>query len=353
MLSLISKKEAGFKQSFLSWALTVGLLAGVYFLLQSMSVPTAVAEKQEMLEFLPLDIVNIQAFKKMDTASEPEPRVQTIEAEVANSNSVPKIEVENDLMKLFESSVSKEMIKPDLPVSRQDVDAAIPEIEMNIQQSRLSTEFSPTNSFSKESYQIPRFEKNQSGNVSDINVEIGQTSELKISNTGKVVQTKPRTTIDSKKPVSPDVEVPIKNASQLGDDYENLSPIYKELIEWMKKNPRDLSSVTKRFMGYRKGDLTSGDEIKLSGRFFELFLICHEKQFEVRICLVERDQATLLIDKGFRKQSNYFRVGNASRDPKNHIFSYGTSQESASDQRTDEFYRIFLTWWEQVNRDKQ
>ncbi|MFQ5631069.1 MAG: hypothetical protein ACE5I1_20035, partial [bacterium] len=158
-----------------------------------------------------------------------------------------------------------------------------------------------------------------------------------MTNSGYTPSQKPLTSIDNKKPVSPKLNVPIKKASELGDDYTNLSPIYKALIEWMKKNPAQLASVIKRFMGHRQGDLTSKTQVALSDRFFEIFLVCHEKQYEIRICIVESDRATLLIDKGFRRQSNYFRIGNVSRDHSRRIFSFGTSQESASDERTEEF----------------
>jgi len=353
MLTSISKRGTGFQQNALSWFLTIAVLFSVYFFLQSMAVPQAFVQEEDELEFLPLDVVDIEALRKMDTSAESKPREQAIEAEKSTSNSIPEKAAEKDLLRLFETSFPKRMVKPDLPTSSLEVKASDPEIEMNNNQSRLSTVVASSDVLSKESYRIPDFNKPNPGNVSDINVTIGETSDLTMTENGYVPSQKPLTSIADKKPVSPEMNVPIKKASELGDDYANLSPIYKELIEWMKKNPAKLTSVIRRFMGYRNGDLTSKTRVTLSDRFFEIFLVCHEKQYEIRICIVESQRATLLIDKGFRRQSNYFRIGNVSRDKSHRIFSFGTSQESPSDARTDEFYRIFLTWWEQVNSNEE
>jgi hypothetical protein len=352
MLKSISKKQAGYRQNALSWIMTVGVLSGIYFFLQSMAVPGAFIQKDDDLDFLPLDIVNMQAFKQMDATFKPETREQAIDAVKTKSNSIPERIVEDELLKFFESSFSQNKIHPDLPTSTVDVKSSNPEIALNSNQSRLTSNLASTEVHSSDFYQIPKFENSDPGKVTDVNLTLGETSELKIVDTGYEPSQKPLTSLTEKKPLSPEVNVPIKKASELGDDYSNLSPIYRKLIEWMKKNPSQLTPVIKRFMGFRNGNLTSQTQITLSGRFFEIFLVCHEIQYEVRICIVEAGKSTLLIDKGFRRQSNYFRIGNASRDHSGRIFSFGTSQESPSDERTDEFYRIFLTWWEQVNSNE-
>lgn len=353
MLNSISKKQTGYRQSVLSWIMTIGVLSSIYFFLQSMAIPGATVQKDEDLEFLPLDIVNVQEFKQMDASVEPKPREQAIEAVKTKSNSIPEKIVENDLLKFFESSFSKNKIHPDLPTSAIETKASNPEIPLNGNHSSLTSNLASNEIHSNERYQIPKFKNSDPGKIGNVELTLGETSDLKIINTSNEPSQKPLTSIDDKKPLSPEVEVPIKRASELGEDYANLSPIYKALIEWMKKNPSQLTSVIKRFMGYRNSDLTSQSQVTLSDRFFEIFLVCHEKQYEIRICIVEAELSTLLIDKGFRKQSNYFRIGNVSRDNSGRIFSFGTSQESPSDARTDEFYRIFLTWWEQVNSDEK
>jgi hypothetical protein len=244
------------------------------------------------------------------------------------------------------------MVTPRLPTSAIDVKASDPEIELQDSHGSLAATLSASNAPNTDFYRIPNLNHKKSGKISDVSVTMGTTSALKIDKTGYVPSQKSITSIDDKQPVPQDIDVPIRRASEFGNDYDNLSPIYKELIEWMKRNPAQLSSVVRKFMKYQGETLSSRAKITLSDRDFEIFLVCHEKQYEIKICIVEKNQATLLIDRGFRKQSNYFRIGNANRDKSYRIFSFGTSQESPSDERTDEFYRIFLTWWEQVNKNE-
>ncbi len=134
---------------------------------------------------------------------------------------------------------------------------------------------------------------------------------------------------------------------------KKIAPIYPELISWLKKNHTGFSGVVRHFMGATPAHLTSSVKFRAGERIFEIYIACHEQQFEIRICLIEGDQTTLLIDKDFKKQSNFFRTGTIHRDTENRIFSFGTSQESPSDARTSEFYQVFLSWWETQKKESE
>lgn len=136
--------------------------------------------------------------------------------------------------------------------------------------------------------------------------------------------------------------------SDLGSDFSDLSPIYHALLDWMKRNPADFPSVVGRFMEESAGDLTSIASFQIDGRQFELFLLCKQNLHEVRICLLEGDQSTYLIDRGMKENSSYLRVGSVNRTPTDRILSFGTVRTAASDARTQEFYQIFFSWWESV-----
>ncbi|MDZ7266878.1 MAG: hypothetical protein ONB48_06125 [candidate division KSB1 bacterium] len=147
-------------------------------------------------------------------------------------------------------------------------------------------------------------------------------------------------------------KVVLKNLQDFGGDYRSFTPIYKALAEWMRKNPRDLSEVVDRFMGYQPGNLTAAETFWVGDRRFEIFLLCVEATYEVRVCLVEGDEITYLIDQGFKKQSNFLRVGSLTRLPgQNAIHRFGSELREASDQRAQQFYQIFLSWWETVKHE--
>jgi hypothetical protein len=143
-------------------------------------------------------------------------------------------------------------------------------------------------------------------------------------------------------------KVDLKGLSHFGENYRNFTPIYRALLEWMRRHPVDLPEVVDRFMGFQAGNLTSRVVFSIGGREFEMLLLCVESTYEVRIALVEGDEVTYLIDQGFKKQSNYLRIGSLARQPDGEIHRFGSVLREASDRRTQEFYQVFLSWWDTV-----
>lgn len=160
-------------------------------------------------------------------------------------------------------------------------------------------------------------------------------------------------TINSDKilPESGVVEIPIISQEKVSNK-PDISQIIDYLMIWMKKHPYEFNQVVKSFMMYEKGDLTSRIVFRHKSRMFELYLLYKEKIKEIRICLIEGGHSTMLIDCGFKKQSNYLRTGNVSRLVDDTIFSFSTSQYPASESSTSEFYQFFLSWWEQAKQEK-
>lgn len=142
-------------------------------------------------------------------------------------------------------------------------------------------------------------------------------------------------------------KVTLKSFDQLGG-YDNFTPIYRALVEWMRKHPAALSDVVNRFMGYQSGNLTTSVQFVAGGRQFEIFLLCVDATYEIRVCLAEGNSITYLIDQGFKKQSNYLRTGSLERQPNGQILLFGSVMREASDRRSQEFYQIFLSWWDTV-----
>lgn len=148
-----------------------------------------------------------------------------------------------------------------------------------------------------------------------------------------------------------DQQTEIPAMADLDSDFENFSPIYRPLIEWMKKNPAVLPPVVKRFMSYQNGDLTSRVSFAIDNRQFDMMLLCVEATYEVRIVLVEKREVTYLIDQGFRKKSNFLRVGSVDRLPTKAILKFSTNLRPANNSRTREFYQIFISWWDSVKHE--
>ena len=332
------------------------LLLFFYVFLRFFTLPNDTVEAKEY-ELLPIDIVDIETLQNQEQAiPEPKPDVSKVD-EVEKHKTVqeeePEPEADDELVKMFESSLASQPAEREIApvlVSTQQNDESM---QITALQSSLNALSAIESSETPNTLDLPSFPNLQKNPTSAIEVSLSESNAVEVHESRSNNLPKKRKSLVKQNPVAEKVDVPLKKADDLGNDFENLKPIYKALVEWMKKNPRELSNVVRTFMGYKAGDLTSKVDITLSGTPCEIFLIVNEEQYEVRVCIVQNNEATLLIDKGFRQQSNYFRIGSVVRAAERRIASFGTSQESASAEKTTQFYRIFLSWWEQVNKDDQ
>lgn len=159
----------------------------------------------------------------------------------------------------------------------------------------------------------------------------------------------PKGLID-KKEANPIRKIKIMPIQELPKMQTEIPRILRKLSEWMKRNPTPLPDAAKKFMEYKSNDLTSRVEFEIDGRVFEIFLLCIENIYEIKICLIEGKQTTLLKDQGFTQTSHFLRTGTVHRT-QNEILAFGTEQKPASKRETQEFYQIFLSWWKSTGMD--
>ncbi|WP_340106290.1 hypothetical protein [Rhodohalobacter sp. 8-1] len=144
------------------------------------------------------------------------------------------------------------------------------------------------------------------------------------------------------------VEVGMKNLEDFGEDYSEID--YNALVKWMEDNPVALPVPAERLMSdgqFNQNQLTSRVPFFIGERQFDLLLMVSEERFEVRIILVENDNATFLVDRGFRGESNRLRVGGVGYQD-GEIAEIDSQMRDAGIDQTKEFYGIFLSWWESV-----
>ena len=139
---------------------------------------------------------------------------------------------------------------------------------------------------------------------------------------------------------------------EIPKDVHRIMPkIFVDLSKWMAGNRTELPGVVKKFMNYDSLDLASRVVFSFNNRQMEMFLLCRESILEIRICLLEKDRVSMLIDKGFKKRSHFLRIGNVNRKD-NDILSFGTAREAPSEAKTQDFYLIFLSWWQSIEKNQ-
>lgn len=143
------------------------------------------------------------------------------------------------------------------------------------------------------------------------------------------------------------IEVALKDISAFGDNYQNFE--IDKLIAWMKQHPGELPPGVRRHVRYQPQHLSSAVPIEIGGTEYDLYLMCKESLYEVHIVLVEGQDTRYLVDRSFQKQSRMFRVGTARRDEGTIV---GVQSESRPlGERSEQFYQIFLSWWDQAQED--
>ena len=122
-----------------------------------------------------------------------------------------------------------------------------------------------------------------------------------------------------------------------------------DLATWMREHAAELPVGVRVHLNYLPTFLTAAEPFVAGDREFELYLMYNESLRELHIVLVEGDRSVYLIDRGFQAQSRSLREGTVRRI-EGEIMTVDSQRRAASGERAQEFYNIFLSWWEAAHR---
>ncbi len=122
------------------------------------------------------------------------------------------------------------------------------------------------------------------------------------------------------------------------------------LAAWMRDHRAELPVGVRIHMNYESSFLTAVAPFSSDGRNWELFLMLNESLPELHIVLVEGNSSVYLIDREFQEQSRSLREGTVRRDG-GVIVAVDSRAGSASGERAQDFYNVFLSWWDVVRAD--
>ncbi|MEM7414482.1 MAG: hypothetical protein AAF389_03235 [Gemmatimonadota bacterium] len=122
------------------------------------------------------------------------------------------------------------------------------------------------------------------------------------------------------------------------------------LALWMRSTPGELPVGVRVHMNYQPEFLTSTTRLTSEGRNWELYLMFNESLRELHIVLVEDNRSVYLIDRGFQEQSRSLREGTVRRSG-GEIVSVDSRTGIAGSDRAQDFYNVFLSWWEATKAD--
>ncbi len=337
------------KQKLLAGSITIGSLLVLYFLMNRWLIPQQdlIAKHYDEIDWMRFRPKRIT----FDKPNEAKPENKPAEEPSVKASTVKRMNLEDLMSEVDLDNLDLETSTPDLPGQTSSNHAAS-NVRLQLQETLDSEGLNLT--LGEDTPFLPMNRRNGNTPAGSGNIELvagtGAAAGVGLGSMGDDVGADlqgPRAY--GKKGGTVGVEM--KSIEDFGEGYDDFSEIYKPLVEWMKLHPAVLPDVVKRFMKYHPGDLTSWVHFTIQERTFEMFLLCIESTYEVRIALVENQQVTYLIDQGFRKKTNYLRIGNVDRLENQEILKFGTKLRPASDQTAVEFYRIFLSWWEEVKHE--
>jgi hypothetical protein len=122
------------------------------------------------------------------------------------------------------------------------------------------------------------------------------------------------------------------------------------LATWMRGHESPLPVGVRAHVNFQPSFLTSAVDITAEGREWELYLMFNQSLRELHIVLVEGNRSIYMIDRGFQEESRSLREGTVRRSD-GEIVAVSSRTASASSERAQDFYNVFLSWWNSVKDD--
>jgi len=352
---IIPEKHTDPKQKYASVFITLFLCLLGYFIMAYAEVSEVESSRVYMREINEINITRITPEPEPEIEEEPE---QAKEAEESPEEAEPEAQRETP-RRVNLDDVLPEGVKVDLsversnrPQSRQQQQAPESPRSLRIEDSEMD-QMGGLSTLSDRGVASRRNNRRTLGNSSDetgggIQAETG--GGLSGARSGGISGgrgsslTGPR----GRDGNNDGVEVGLKDLDEFGEDYSEID--YNAIVDWAKDNPADLPVPVERLMSDGDWDpnyLSSRVPFQINERQFDLMLMIVEERLEVHIFLVENQDVIYLIDRNFQGVSNYLKVGGVGFQ-EGQIVDVDSQLRNAGQQQTEEFYGIFLSWWDSV-----
>lgn len=348
------KKQDPVKGLF-SLLFTVAFCATAYFILVTSTVSDPDTTQLQMRELTQINLTRFQP-----PIQEPEPEQPEAEEPVPEEEPVREMEME-------ETTPARVDLSDILPEGFRltEPDAPTPE-----SQTQRITDAQETSALAIEDSDITLSDRDHSLSAGDLagiasrrsridddlgprigmedgsDIQIGRRGISDNGDTGSLLGT-PEAREEQPGPA----EVDVRDLEDFGADYSDIGTMYFPLAEWMRRNSTELPVAVRRLMTDGRWDdnyLTSHTSFYIGDREYQLLLMTREELREVHIVLVQGNNAIYLIDRGFQQESNYLRVGQVGFRG-DEIAEVDSEMRDAGREHTEEFYQIFLSWWNSVD----
>jgi hypothetical protein len=331
--------------------LTAALLFGVQLGLQSLAVPAFASSRETIRELDPLMLERFMtppAPEASETPGEEEPveEIASEEAEVAPSF---EEEVGSAMEELERRFAGEEAAPPDLDRAAAGDGPAAPGISADATADRFESLFGAA-----EGVVVGRATRGRTTptagagglglGITERGGEAGADTAIAGGAAGAGPDVMIETAADRTRPAGEEVEIGEFEAERFDGSEADL------LARWLRRNPSDLPVGVRVHVNFQPSFLTAAVPFTANGRRWDLYLMFNETLSELHIVLVEGERSVYLIDRGFQEQSRSLREGTVRRSG-GEIIAIDSRTGAASSDRAQEFYNVFLSWWESARND--
>lgn len=335
----------------LAFVLTGALLFGAQVGLQSLAVPAFASSREMIRELDPLMLERFVAPPAPETSDAPEEaepveEVAPEEAEVAPSF---EEEVGSAMEELERRFAGEDAAPPDVDRAAAGDGPAAPGISADATADRFESLFGAA-----EGVVVGRATRGRTpptagaGGLGLGITERGSGADADTGIASGAAGAGPDVTVetaaDRARPTGEEVEIGEFEAESFDGSEADL------LALWLRQNPSELPIGVRVHVNFQPSFLTAAVPFTSDGRQWDLYLMFNETLSELHIVLVEGDRSVYLIDRGFQEQSRSLREGTVRRSG-GEIIAIDSRTGAASSDRAQEFYNVFLSWWESARND--
>ncbi len=347
---IIPEKHNEPQKKYVSGAVTLFICIFGYLILAYTDVPEVESTRVYMREISELNITRITPQPEPEIREEPD---QPREADEAPDE--PEV-VSEAPRRINLDEMMPEGLRVDLTVDRSAREPTRQQVQdteprsLRIEDSEIERLEGGMRTLADRSLASRRADRRTAGDP-EIGAGIAAQENIELSGGGGGVVTGTGTTLSGprgREGSEIGVEVGLRDLEEFGEDYSELE--YNALVEWMKDNPADLPVPVGRLMCGGSCDpnfLTSRVPFHIGDRQFDLLLMVIKQHLEVHIFLVESLDATYLVDSRFREITNRLRRGGVEYMDGD-IAQVDSRMRPADRESTEEFYSVFLSWWDSV-----
>ena len=153
-------------------------------------------------------------------------------------------------------------------------------------------------------------------------------------------------------------ETSLESASGSGARMDNLalgegdiSVPSDSLLQWILNNQAELDPGIRSLFYFAPPAISARAQTTINTQPSEIQIMYTPSNREIRIALIREGDIYYFVDPGFQQRAQYFQKGVVDRDDMERVDFVESEDFSPTSPEARDFFRFFLTWWQQERQN--